>query len=168
MTENRVTIRMIGRSSGKVTIAEALPAAGAVDRRRLVEFGRHRLQPGEQGDAVEGQPAPGVDDDDRDHRQASDCRARTGRASASRAPTSSRLTTLKAGSSIHSQATVLSTVGTMNGSSSSARTRFFMRKCWFMASARPSPPTIFSSVATTGVDEGVDRHPPEDRVVRSR
>jgi hypothetical protein len=60
----------------------------------------------------------------------------------------SRLTTLKAGSSIHSQATVLSTVGTMNGNSNNARTRFFMRKCWFMASARPSPPTIFSSVAT--------------------
>ena len=62
--------------------------------------------------------------------------------------TSIRLTTLKAGSSIHSQATVLSTVGTMNGNSSSARTRFFMRKCWFMASARPSPPIIFKSVAT--------------------
>ena len=44
--------------------------------------------------------------------------------------------------------TVLSTVGTMNGRSNSARTRFFMRKCWFMASARPSPPTIFKSVAT--------------------
>ena len=62
--------------------------------------------------------------------------------------TMSRLTTLKAGSSIHSQATVLSTVGTINGSSSSARTRFFMRKCWFMASARPSPPIIFKTVAT--------------------
>ena len=73
--------------------------------------------------------------------------------------TSSRLTTLKAGSSIHSHATVLSTVGTMNGSSSSARTRFFMRKCWFIASARPSPPTIFSSVATIGIDERVDRRP---------
>ena len=61
---------------------------------------------------------------------------------------SSRLTTLKAGSSIHNQATVLSTVGTINGNSSSARTRFFMRKCWFIARARPSPPTIFNSVAT--------------------
>ena len=45
--------------------------------------------------------------------------------------------------------TVLSTVGTMNGSSSNARTKFFMRKCWFIATARPSPPTIFSSVATS-------------------
>ena len=62
--------------------------------------------------------------------------------------TSMRLTTLKAGSSIHSQATVLSTVGTMNGNSSSARTRFFILKCWFMASARPRPPTIFRKVAT--------------------
>ena len=63
--------------------------------------------------------------------------------------TQSRLTTLKAGSSIHSQATVLSTVGTMNGSSSTARTRFFIRKCWFIASASPSPPTIFKRVAAT-------------------
>ena len=66
---------------------------------------------------------------------------------ARRAPIRSQLTTLNAGSSIHIQATVLSTVGTMNGSSSTARTRFFMRNCWFIASARPSPPTIFSNVA---------------------
>ena len=59
-----------------------------------------------------------------------------------------RLTTLKAGSSIHIQATVLNTVGTMNGNSSTARTRFFIRKCWFIARARPSPPTIFNKVAT--------------------
>ena len=59
-----------------------------------------------------------------------------------------QLKMLNAGSSIHIQATVLSTVGTMNGSSSTARTRFFMRKFWFIATARPSPPTIFRSVAT--------------------
>ena len=59
-----------------------------------------------------------------------------------------QLRTLNAGSRIHIQATVLSTVGTMNGSSSSARMMFFIRKCWFIASARPSPPTIFSTVAT--------------------
>ena len=63
-------------------------------------------------------------------------------------PIKIRLTTLKAGSSIHIQATVLSTVGTMKGSSSSARTRFFIRKFWFIANARQSPPTIFRSVAT--------------------
>ena len=62
--------------------------------------------------------------------------------------TSIRLTTLNAGSSIHIHATVLSTVGTMNGSSSAARIRFFIRKCWFIASASPRPPTIFSTVAT--------------------
>src|SRR3954466_10053006 len=79
-------------------------------------------------------------------------------------PISNRLTTLKAGSSIHIQATVLSTVGTMNGSSSNARTMFFMRKFWFIASARQSPPTIFSRVATR-IDEGVNRDSPEHRVV---
>src|SRR5437868_11252727 len=59
-----------------------------------------------------------------------------------------QLKMLKAGSSIHIQATVLNTVGTMNGNSSTARTRFFMRKFWFIATARASPPTIFNSVAT--------------------
>ena len=42
-----------------------------------------------------------------------------------------------------------STVGTMNGSSSSARVRFLKRKFWFITSASPRPPTIFSSVAAT-------------------
>ena len=59
-----------------------------------------------------------------------------------------RLTTLNAGSSIHSQATVESTVGTMNGSSSRARTWFFMRKFWFIASARHRPTTVLKTVAT--------------------
>ena len=58
-----------------------------------------------------------------------------------------QLKTLKAGSRIHIQATVLNTVGTMNGSSISARTRFFIGNCWFIASASASPPTIFSTVA---------------------
>ena len=62
-------------------------------------------------------------------------------------PIQSRLTTLNAGSSIHSHATVLSTVGTMNGSSRSARTSLFIRKFWFIASARPRPPIIFNTVA---------------------
>ena len=43
---------------------------------------------------------------------------------------------------------VLNTVGTMNGSSSNARTRFFSGNCWFIASAKARPPTIFSKVAT--------------------
>src|SRR5262245_29881953 len=50
-------------------IAEALPTAGAVDRRRLVEFGRYGLQPGEERDAVERQATPGVDEDNRAHRE---------------------------------------------------------------------------------------------------
>ena len=59
-----------------------------------------------------------------------------------------QFSTLNAGSRIHIQATVLSTVGTMNGSSSNARTRFFSGNCWFIANARARPPTIFSNVAT--------------------
>ena len=60
---------------------------------------------------------------------------------------STQFTTLKAGSRIHCQAMVDSTVGTMNGSSSSARVRFLKRKSWFITRASPSPPTIFRSVA---------------------
>ena len=62
---------------------------------------------------------------------------------------SAQLITLKAGSRIHCQAMVDSTVGTMNGSSSSARVRFLKRKSWFITRASPRPPTIFSSVAAT-------------------
>ena len=62
--------------------------------------------------------------------------------------TRNQLSTLKAGSRIHIQATVLNTVGTMNGNSSNARTRFLSGNCWFIASASPRPPTIFSNVAT--------------------
>jgi len=36
----------------------------------------------------------------------------------------------------------------INGNSINARTRFFSGNCWFIASARASPPTIFSTVAT--------------------
>ena len=46
------------------------------------------------------------------------------------------------------QAMVDNTVGTMNGSSSTARIRFFIRKAWFITSASPRPPTIFNTVAT--------------------
>ena len=65
-------------------------------------------------------------------------------------PSASRnqLSTLKAGSRIHIQATVLRTVGTMNGKSSNARIRFFSGNCWFIAKASARPPTIFSNVAT--------------------
>ncbi len=61
--------------------------------------------------------------------------------------TSTQVITLNAGSRIHCQAMVDSTVGTMNGSSSSARVRFLKRKSWFITRASPSPPTIFSTVA---------------------
>ena len=64
------------------------------------------------------------------------------------AATSNQLSTLKAGSRIHIQATVLNTVGTMNGNSINARTRFLSGNCWFIASARARPPTIFNNVAT--------------------
>ncbi len=54
---------------------------------------------------------------------------------------------LKVGSRIHIHATVESTVGTMNGNSRNARTRFRPRNCWLMTSAIARPPTIFRSVA---------------------
>src|SRR5947208_2179353 len=41
-------------------IAKALPATGAIDRRCLVKLRRYGLQTREQGDAVEGQAAPGA------------------------------------------------------------------------------------------------------------
>ena len=52
------------------------------------------------------------------------------------------------GSRIHCHATVLSTVGTMNGSRSMARVTAFIRKLWFITSAMPSPPEAFRMVAT--------------------
>ena len=71
----------------------------------------------------------------------------TGRALARPSASRNQLSTLNAGSRIHIQATVLRTVGTMNGNSSNARTRFFSGNCWFIANAKASPPTIFSNVA---------------------
>ncbi len=50
-------------------VAEAAEAAGAVDRRRLIEFGRDGLQARQEGDGVERQAAPGVDHDEGEHRQ---------------------------------------------------------------------------------------------------
>ena len=50
-------------------VAEAVPGARAVDRRRLVQFGADRLQPGQQADRVKRHAAPDIDDHDRDHRE---------------------------------------------------------------------------------------------------
>ena len=58
------------RSPGRVTWTEALDGVGAVDRRRLVELGRNRLQPGQERDAEEREPPPDVDEDDRGHGRA--------------------------------------------------------------------------------------------------
>src|SRR3989442_913434 len=44
--------------------------------------------------------------------------------------------------------TVLSPVGTMNGSRRRARARFLPRNCWVMTSAMARPPVILRSVAT--------------------
>src|SRR3546814_16609196 len=52
------------RQHRKGDMAEALPGAGAVDRRRLVERLRNGLQPGEQRDRDERDAAPGVGGDD--------------------------------------------------------------------------------------------------------
>ena len=60
---------------------------------------------------------------------------------------SSQLMTLKAGSSIHIQAIVESTVGTMKGSSIIARIVFLNRNSWFIVNASANPPTIFRIVA---------------------
>src|SRR2546422_6229500 len=62
--------------------------------------------------------------------------------------TSRRLNRPMPGSRIHCHATVLSTVGTMNGSSSMARVRAFIRKFWFITRAMPNPPAAFIRVAT--------------------
>jgi hypothetical protein len=61
--------------------------------------------------------------------------------------TRNQFTTLNDGSRIHIHAMVDSTVGTMNGSSMTARIVFLKRKSWFITSARASPPAIFSAVA---------------------
>ena len=62
--------------------------------------------------------------------------------------TSTQLMTLKVGSKIHIQATVLSTVGTMKGRSRKARTRFRPRKCWLITRAIARPPSSLSTVVT--------------------
>src|SRR5213592_251255 len=59
-----------------------------------------------------------------------------------------QLITLNVGSKIHIQATVDSTVGTMNGRSRRARARFLPRNCWLMTSAMARPPVILRNVAT--------------------
>ena len=58
-----------------------------------------------------------------------------------------RLNNPMPGSRIHCHATVLSTVGTMNGSSSRARVMAFIRKFWCITSAMPRPPANLSTVA---------------------
>src|SRR5207237_8856434 len=68
--------------------------------------------------------------------------------SASPLTTSNPLNRPMAGSRIHCHATVLSTVGTMNGRSSIARAKDFSLKLWFITSAMPSPPEAFTMVAT--------------------
>jgi len=47
----------------------APPEAGAVDGRRVDHVLRHRGDAGEEDDDGEGEEAPGIDDDDRQHRQ---------------------------------------------------------------------------------------------------
>ena len=61
---------------------------------------------------------------------------------------SSQLMMLNVGSKIHIQAIVDSAVGTMNGSSRKARTRFLPRKLWSITSAMPRPPLSFRMVVT--------------------
>src|SRR5215212_9678231 len=67
--------------------------------------------------------------------------------SASPAWTSDQLITLKVGSKIHIQAIVESTVGTIQGSNSAARTKFLKGKRWFITSASPIPPISLKTVA---------------------
>jgi len=58
-----------------------------------------------------------------------------------------RLNSPMPGSRIHCHATVLSTVGTMNGRSNSARAAPLNRKFWCITSAMTSPPPSFNAVA---------------------
>ena len=61
--------------------------------------------------------------------------------------TRNQFTTLNDGSRIHIQAMVDSTVGTMNGSSITARMMFLNLKSWFITKASARPPIIFRTVA---------------------
>lgn len=60
---------------------------------------------------------------------------------------STRLNTEKDESRIHMKAMVDSIVGTMNGSSITARTRFFIEKVWFITRAGPKRQINFRMVA---------------------
>ena len=76
--------RISGASCGRVTYAEGLQGADAVEFGRLVDLGRDRRQAGEQDHEHERRPLPDVGDDDRDEvpgglRQPAD-RRRRGRA----------------------------------------------------------------------------------------
>src|SRR5436189_3656723 len=78
--------------------------------------------------------------------------------------TSAQLTTLKAGSRIHCQAMVDSTVGTMNGSSRSAR-QVLEAEVLVHHQGKPQTSHHLQECRGDGVDEGVDHHLPEHRIV---
>ena len=68
IVEKRITTASTGLSSGSVTCQKRLPRARTVDLRGLVVLARHRHEPGQRGDGKEGESAPHVDHDHRDHR----------------------------------------------------------------------------------------------------
>ena len=63
-----MTTRMTWRMFGRVTARKRCQALAPSILRRLVEFRRHRLQGGEEGDAPEGEAAPDGGGDHRGHR----------------------------------------------------------------------------------------------------
>jgi hypothetical protein len=64
-TEKVITTARIGSQQRQRDVPEALPGRRAVERGRLVERGRDRLQAGQQADRDEGDAAPDIGRDGR-------------------------------------------------------------------------------------------------------
>ena len=79
--------------------------------------------------------------------------------------TRNQLITLNEGSRIHIQAMVRSTVGTMNGSSITARIRFLNLNSWFITSASAESADHLQRRRGERIDKSVLGHLPEHRVV---
>jgi len=60
LTEKSVTTIVTGRRSGHVIRQKRCHPVGPVDRRRLVQLRIDGLQAGQEGDRIEGHPAPDV------------------------------------------------------------------------------------------------------------
>src|SRR2546425_1188631 len=139
MIENVVTMKITGSSAGSVTyrkrpqvpapsmVADSCCSTGMVCSPARIEMPKNGRPRHVLTMMIEIMAMVGVPSHD-------------GPVLASPLTTSKRLKRPMPGSRIHCHATVLSTVGTMNGSRSEARVRAFIRKLWFITSAMPRPP----------------------------